>query len=78
MNSCYWGEALLKLLNLTNSVYSLYNNVSETEKVASKLPTEEVRHVSRWSRDHASCMRLGIQGMLARDQVSVRATLAHE
>ena len=78
MNSCYSGEALLKLLNVTNIVYSLYKNVSKTEKVASKLPTEEARHVSRRSRDHASCMRLGIQGMLARDQVSVLATLVHE
>ena len=53
MNSCYWGETLVKLLNLTNSVHNFNNNGSETEKVASKLPTEEARHVNRWSCDHA-------------------------
>ena len=32
MNSRYWGEKLIELPNLTNSVYKLNNNVSETEK----------------------------------------------
>ena len=32
MNSRYWRKILIKLLNLTNSVYNLNNNGSETEK----------------------------------------------
>ena len=32
MNSRYWRTTLIKLLNLTNSVYNFSNNDSETEK----------------------------------------------
>ena len=36
MNSRYWGTTLIKLLNLTNSVYNFNNNGSETGKNAMK------------------------------------------
>ena len=33
MNSPYWGKTLIKLLNLTNSVYNFNDNGSENEKI---------------------------------------------
>ena len=32
MNSRYWWKTLIKLLDLTNSVYNFNNNGNETEK----------------------------------------------
>ena len=31
MNSCYWAKTVIKLLNLTNSVYNFSNSGSKTE-----------------------------------------------
>ena len=46
--------------------------------MASKLPTEEAKHVGRWSRGHTSLVRQGAQGMLLREIVSFQAMLTSE
>ena len=48
------------------------------KKVASKLLTEDEKHVGRWSRGHASLVRQGTQGMLAREHVTSQATFTRE
>ena len=34
MNSRYWGKTVIKLLDLTNTLYDFRNNGSETENMA--------------------------------------------
>ena len=46
--------------------------------MASKLLTEEKEHVDKWSRGHASRVKQGTQGMLAREHMSSLATLTLE
>ena len=65
MNSRYWGKTVIKLLNLTNSVYNFSNNGSETENSGIKTSTLAREHVST-------------QGTLAREHVSTQGTLARE
>ena len=77
-NSCYWRKTLIKLSNLTNSVYNFNNNGSETEKVAPKLLTKQARYVGRWSRGQASHLKQGTQGMLEREHLSSQGTLTGE
>ena len=75
MNLRYWGKTLIKLLNLANSVYNFNKMAVKLKNVASKLLTEEAKHVGRWSRGHASRMRQVAQIILAGEQVSPQATL---
>ena len=77
MNSRCWGKTLIKLLNLTNSVYNFNNNGSETGKSGIKT-TKESQDVGRWSRGHASRVRQGTQGMLVHKHVSSQITLTRE
>ena len=65
MNSCYWGKTVIKLLNLTNSVYNFSNNGSETENSGIKTSTLAREHVST-------------QGTLAREHMRAQSTLARE
>ena len=46
MNSRYWGKTVIKLLNLTNSVYNFSTNGSETENNGIKNSTLAREHVS--------------------------------
>ena len=46
INSRYWGKKVIKLLNLTKSVYNFSNNGSEIEKSDVKTST--------WARKHAA------------------------
>ena len=74
----YWVKTLFKFSNLTNSVYNFSNNGSETKKMASKLLTEETRHVGRWSPGNTSHVKQWTQGKLAYDHVSSYGTLTRE
>ena len=65
MNSRYWGRTVIKLLNLTNSVYNFSNNGSETENSDIKTSTLAREHVNT-------------QGMLARENISTQGTLARK
>ena len=65
MNSRYWGKTVIKLLNLTNSVYNFRNSCSETENSDIKTSTLAREHVS-------------MQGTLAREDVSTQDTLVRE
>ena len=47
-------------------------------KVASKLLTEEAKHVGRWSRGQTRRLRQGTQGMLARELASHVNTGVHK
>ena len=67
MNSRYWRKTVIKLLNLTYSVYNFSNNGSETESSGIKTSTlalehvsaqdtwacKHARHVNMWARKHA-------------------------
>ena len=73
MNSRYWGKALIKLLNLTNSVYNVNNNGSETEKSGIKTTYwggQACWQVITWSRK--SCEERNSK------HVTSQATLTHE
>ena len=70
MNLCYWGNKLIKLLNLPNSLYNFNNNGNKTEQAESELLIKQARHGTRWSRSHTSHVREGTKGMLARKRVS--------
>ena len=48
------------------------------KKPPSKLLTEEVKHVGRGSRRHASPVMQETQGMFAREQVGSQTTLTRE
>ena len=54
MNSRYWGKTVIKLWNLTNSVYNFSNNGNETEISGIKTSTSARAHVT-------------MQGALARE-----------
>ena len=68
MNWRRLGKTAIKLSNLTNSVYNATSNGGELKKVASKYVLSRQK---RWSRDHASHVRQGTQGMLPREHVSL-------
>ena len=56
MNSRYWGKAVIKLLNLTNSVYNFSKNGSEIENSSIKISTlarEHARHDGTWAHKRA-------------------------
>ena len=65
MNSRYWAKAVIKLLNLTNSVYNFSNNGSETENSGIKTSTLPREHVS-------------VQGALAHEHVSTQGMWVRE
>ena len=48
------------------------------KKLASKVITEEAKHVGRISSGHARRLRQGTQGILASEYVSWQATLTRE
>ena len=82
MNSRYWGKTVIKLLNLTNSVYNFINTDSETESSGIKTSTLTREHVSTqgtFAREHISTQgplahkHVSTQGTLARDHVSTQA-----
>ena len=52
MNSCHRGKTLIKLVNLTNSIYNLTTMAVELKKMASKLLTEELRRQGMLVGDH--------------------------
>ena len=78
MNSRYWAEILIKLLNLNSSVYRFNNNGTETEKSDIKRTFWGGNVCWQVITCHASRMRQGTQGMLAYEHVSSQAALAHE
>ena len=72
MNSRYRGKTIIKLLNLTNSVFNFSNNGSETENSGIKtsmLADEHVSNQGTLSREHVRA-----QGMLTREHVSTQGT----
>ena len=71
-------KTLIKFSNFTNSVYNFNNNSSKSEKMASRLLTEEIRHVGRWSRGNASHVRQETQVMWECDYVTSHGTLSRE
>ena len=74
MNSRYWGETLIKLLKLTNSMYNHDNIGSETgKKVASKLLTVE----KKLTGDHVVTQAVWGKGLKAYWHVSTRARKTH-
>ena len=83
MNSLYCRETLIKLLNLTNSVYKFNKDDGETKKKWYQnflLSRERSRwsHVGRWSNGHGMFTRQGSQGMLVREHVRSPGTLRHD
>ena len=52
MNSCHRGKTLIKLVNLTNSIYNLTTMAVELKKMALKLLTEELRRQGMLVGDH--------------------------
>ena len=80
MNSRYLRKALIKLLNLTNSVYNSPIMAVKLKKMISNLLTEETKHVGRWSRGYISHVRQGsIRGMLSTwAHQLAQVTLTHE
>ena len=76
MNLRYWRKSVIKLLNLTNSVYNFSNNGSEAENSGIKTSTLAREHLStqdRLAREYRST-----QGTLAREHVNKQGTLARE
>ena len=76
MNSRYCGKTVIKQLNLTNRLYNLSNNGSETENSGIKNSSLVCEHVSTQgtlARGHVST-----QGTLVRIHVSMQSTLARE
>ena len=65
MNSRYWGKTVIKLLNLTYSVYNFSNNGSETKNSGIKTSTMAREHVST-------------QGTLAPEHISTQGTLVRK
>ena len=47
MNSRYWANIVIKILNLNNSLYNFSNNDSETDKNEVKANTLACKHVSK-------------------------------
>ena len=76
MNSRYWGKTVIKLLNLTNSVYNFSNNGSETENSGIKTSTlarEQVSTQGTLAREH-----INAEGTLTRGHGSTQGTLARK
>ena len=87
MNSRYWGKTVIKLLNLTNSVYNFSNNGNKTENSGIKTSMLAREHVSTQGtleREHMSTHdtlareHVSKQDTLSREHISTQNTLAHE
>ena len=76
MNSRYWGKTVIKQLNLTNRLYNLSNNGSETENSGIKNSSLVCEHVS--TQGTLAGGHVSTQGTLVRIHVSMQSTfLAH-
>ena len=69
MDSRYSGKTLIKLSNLTKSVYKFNKNCSKTEKSGMKT-AKHAKHIGRWSLAYTSHVRLGTSGLLESEHLS--------
>ena len=76
MNSCYSGKTVIKLLKLTNSVYNIRNNASDTKNSGIKTSTSARERV--WTQGTSAREYVSALGTLAREHVSTQGTLVRE
>ena len=75
MNSRYWWKTLIKLLNLTNSVYNFNNNGNETEKSDIKFTYwvgKAYLQVTQtvWGKGFKACLHMSTSALKPHWQVS--------
>ena len=83
MNSRYWENTVIKLLNLINNVCNFSNNGSKTENRDIKISTlarKHAKHVGTWARKaHWHVSTQDTLARKAREHVfSTQGTLARE